>query len=406
MGTRVSVRAVRAILISIGAVLLGLALFEATMQPTGSERLELATIFVFMAAASSAAAILLPIAARRSSKLVMTVFALSLVSLVVVTFGLAAAANRMFFSDHDLTVVLIVLGFGLLAALGFALSASGALTSDLSHMATATEEMASGDLTARTDVTRADEIGQLARCIDEMAARLEEASLARANEDERRRQFFAAVGHDLRTPLASAQLAVEALRDGVAEDPDRYYASLQRDIGALHSLVDDLFLLARIQSGDMSIESMPTDLTDVADEAIEVLLPVAAKEQVNLVLDAPKRVVVTTGPEAVSRVIRNLLDNAIRHAPQGSDVTVAVSNGDGASVIVRDEGPGFSEDFVDRAFDSLTRSDNDRNRETGGTGLGLAIAKGFVVALDGEIWAEPGPGGQVGFRLPMGLPTA
>lgn len=390
----------RAILISIGAVLLGLALFEATMQPTGSDRLELATIFVVMAAASSAAALLLPIAARRSRKLTITVFALSLVSLVVVAFGLAVAASRMFISDHDLTVVLIVLGFGLLAALGFAVSASGALTSDLSHMAAATEEVAAGDLTARTNVTRADEIGQLARGIDEMATRLEEASRARADEDEQRRQFFAAVGHDLRTPLASAQVAVEALRDGVAEDPERYYVSLQRDIGALHSLVDDLFLLARIQAGDISIESMPTDLTDVADEAMEVLLPVATKEQVNLVLDAPTRVVVTTGPEAVSRVMRNLLDNAIRYAPRGSDVTVAVSHAGGASVTVRDEGPGFSEDFVDHAFDSLTRSDSDRNRETGGTGLGLAIAKGFVLALDGEIWAEPGPGGRVGFRLP------
>jgi signal transduction histidine kinase len=69
---------------------------------------------------------------------------------------------------------------------------------------------------------------------------------------------------------------------------------------------------------------------------------------------------------------------------------------------VRDEGPGFSEEFVVHAFDSFSRSDRDRNRETGGSGLGLAIAQGFVVALDGEIWAEPGPGGEVGFTLPIG----
>jgi signal transduction histidine kinase len=392
----------RALLASVAAILIGLAVFEVTMQPSGSDRLELATIFIIMAAASSAAAALLPRVARRSNRLVMTMFALSLVSLVVVVFGLAITANRMFISDHDLTIVLIVLGFGLLAALGFAVSASAALTSDLRNMAQTADEVAHGDLTARTNVTRADEIGRLALGIDEMAGRLEETDIARAHEDERRRQFFAAVGHDLRTPLASAQVAVEALRDGVAADPDRYYASLQRDIGALHALVDDLFLLARIQSGDMSIESMPTDLTDVADEAIEVLLPVATKENVELVLDAPTRVIISTGPEAVSRVMRNLLDNAIRYAPAGSAVTVEVSQNGGASVIVRDEGPGFSEEFIDHAFDSFSRSDRDRNRETGGTGLGLAIAQGFVVALDGEIWAEPGPGGEVGFKLPMG----
>ena len=391
----------KTVLASIAAVAIGLVLFEITMQPNASDRLELGAIFIVMAAATSGAALLLPRFARRSSRLVVTVFALSLVSLVVVAFGLAIAANRMFISDHDLSVVLIVLGFGLLGALGFAFAASEALTSDLRDMAETTGDVADGDLSARTDVSRSDEIGRLATGIDDMARRLEEDALAREMEDEQRRQFFAAVGHDLRTPLASLQVAVEALRDGVADDPDRYYASLQRDIGALHALVDDLFLLARIQSGDMTIESMPTDLTDVADEAIEVLLPVAAKGNVELVLDAPARVVITTGPEAVSRVMRNLLDNAIRYAPAGSAVTIEVSQNGGASIIVRDEGPGFTEEFVVRAFDSFSRSDSDRNRDTGGTGLGLAIAKGFVVALNGEIWAEPGPGGEVGFKLPM-----
>ncbi len=391
----------RALLASIAAVCISMALFEITMQPSGTDRIELAALFVLMGAASSGAALLLPVVARRTSRLVITIFALSLVSLVVVALGLSIAASRMFISDHDLSIVLIVLGFGLLASLGFAFAASGALTEDLRSMAETTESVAKGDLTTRTEVVRADEIGQLAQGIDEMAARLEEASTARALEDERRRQFFSAVGHDLRTPLASAQAAIEALRDGVAADPDRYYASLQRDIGALHALVDDLFLLARIQAGDMTIETMPTDLTDVADEAMEVLLPVATKENVDLVLEAPSRVVVRTGPEAVSRVMRNLLDNAIRYAPEGSAVTISVSQDESASVLVHDEGPGFSEEFVAKAFDSLTRSDSDRNRDTGGTGLGLAIAKGFVTALDGEIWAEPGPGGKVGFSLPL-----
>lgn len=391
----------RVVLVSVAAVVIGLVLFEITMQPTVSDRLELAAVFIVMAATTSGAALLLPRFARRSSRLVVTVFALSLVSLVVVAFGLAIAANRMFISDHDLTIVLIVLGFGLMAAIGFALAASSALTTDLRDMAETTGDVADGVLTARTEVSRSDEIGRLALGIDEMARRLEKEADARAHEDEQRRQFFAAVGHDLRTPLASAQVAVEALRDGVAADPNRYYASLQRDIRALHLLVDDLFLLARIQSGDIAIESMPTDLTDVADEAIEVLLPVAAKGSVKLVLDAPNRVVISTGPEAVSRVMRNLLDNAIRYAPPGSAVTVEVSQNGAASVIVRDEGPGFSEAFIAHAFDSFSRSDADRNRDSGGSGLGLAIAKGFVTALDGEIWAESGPGGRVGFRLPQ-----
>lgn len=390
----------RAMLGAVAAVLGGLALFQITMQPSGSERVELGIIFIVMAIASALAAMFLPVVARRSRRLITTLFALSLISLVIAAFGLTVAASRMFFSDHDLTLVLVVLGFGLLASLGFALTASKALTSDLRRMANATSDVALGDLTARTNVDRVDEIGQLARGIDEMAERLEQASLEREHEDARRRQFFAAVGHDLRTPLASAQVAVEALRDGVAADPDRYYLSLQKDLNALHSLVDDLFLLARIQAGDMAFESTPTDITDVADEAIEVVLPVATKNDVRIVLVAPSRVVVDTGHEAVSRVLRNLLDNAVRHAPAGSTVRVEVDGRDGATVHVKDEGVGFDPDFIGEAFESFSRSDSARNRETGGAGLGLAIAHGFVTALDGDIWAEPGPGGKVAFRLP------
>jgi len=391
---------VRAILGSVAAVLGGLALFQITMQPSGSERVELGIIFVVMAAASAVSAVFLPVLARRSRRLINTLFALALVSLVIAALGLTVTASRMFFSDHDLTLVVVVLGFGLLASLGFALTASKALTADLQRMTDATRNVALGDLTARTNVDRVDEIGQLALGIDDMADRLEKASEARALEDSRRRQFFAAVGHDLRTPLASAQVAVEALRDGVAADPERYYLSLQRDLEALHSLVDDLFLLARIQSGDVAFESTPTDITDVADEAIEAVLPVATKNDVDVVLVAPVRVVVNTGHAAVSRVLRNLLDNAVRHAPHGSTVRVEVDGGDGATVVVKDEGLGFDREFLDEAFDSFSRSDTARNRETGGAGLGLAIAHGFVTALDGDIWAEAGPGGKVTFRIP------
>ena len=402
MGPGISVRTVRAVLAFIAAILAGLALFQVTMQPSGSDRVELGVIFIVMAAVSATASILLPVVARRTQRLITTLFVLSVISLVIAGFGLVVTASRMFFSDHDLTLVVVVLGFGLLASLAFALSASKALTDDLMRMSDTAEAVAGGDLLARTGVSRADEIGQLAKGIDEMAQRLEEADSARGVEDERRRQFFAAVGHDLRTPLASAQAAVEALRDGVAADPDRFYASLQRDLSVLHSLVDDLFLLARIQAGDVAIESVHTDLTDVADEAIEVLHPVAVKAEVEIRLDAPSRVVARTGPEAVSRVMRNLIDNAIRHAPEGSVVTVAVTHDVGAKVMVLDEGPGFSASFLPFAFESFSRSDADRSRETGGAGLGLAIAKGFVSALNGEIWAEPGPGGKVGFRLPVG----
>lgn len=378
---------------AIAVVFAGLVLFEVTMQPSGAERVELAVIFAMMAAASGLAAALLPALAGRSTRIVVTIFTLSLTSLLVAALGISVAAGRMFLSDHDLTLVLVVLGVALLSALGFAFATSRSLTEDLRKMAVTASRVADGDLTARTDVARADEIGALAVAIDEMAGELE-------TDREARTRLFASVGHDLRTPLASLRAALEALRDGVAPDPDRYLASMQRDVAALNALVDDLFLLARIEAGAVPLEYAATDLAEIADEAIEVLRPVAERSSIRIRLDGDGRAVVNTGAEAVSRVVRNLLDNAIRHAPSGSTITVSVRNGRAATVTIVDEGPGFDPAFVADAFDSFTRADPARERSTGGAGLGLAIARGYVTALGGEIWAEPGPGGRVGFSLP------
>jgi signal transduction histidine kinase len=126
----------------------------------------------------------------------------------------------------------------------------------------------------------------------------------------------------------------------------------------------------------------------------------AGQHGVELRLDSDGPAVVPAGPEAMSRVLRNLLDNAIRHAPAGTTVRITVGNGEAVTVCVSDEGPGFTAEFVEHAFDTFTRSDPARGRDTGGAGLGLAIARGFVNAFGGEIWADPGPGGRVSFRIP------
>jgi signal transduction histidine kinase len=175
---------------------------------------------------------------------------------------------------------------------------------------------------------------------------------------------------------------------------------MDRDVGVLSSLVDDLFLLSRLEEGSVEMERKAIDVTELADEAIEVLTPLATSVEVRLELKADQRVVAVGGSEAVSRVLRNLLDNAIRFAPAGSAVVVEVRTDDGAVVRVLDDGPGFDPEFVSEAFERFSRGDPSRERSTGGTGLGLAIARSFVEALNGSIWAESGPGGCVGFRLP------
>ena len=154
------------------------------------------------------------------------------------------------------------------------------------------------------------------------------------------------------------------------------------------------------RAGDIEFDLVGVDLAELADEAVEALEPTAHRKDIGLRVAATGRVPALGSPEALGRVIRNLVDNAVRHAPQGSDVVVEVSGGEGATVTVVDAGPGFAEDFLDRAFVSFERADPSRARNTGGAGLGLAIARGFVDAHGGTIWAERGPGGHVAFTLP------
>ena len=311
--------------VAIGAIVLGIALFDIAIQPTGSDRIELLGILLGMVVVSALGAWLLPRWARRASTLRGTLVALIATALLIVIIGAGGAAQRMFLSTHDAELLIVVLGLGLIAGLSFAVSVAKPWTDDLQKLANTAARIADGDLTARTQVDRADEVGMAATAVDAMAARLAALDDERLRDEEARRSFFASVSHDLRSPLAALQAAVEALQDGVAPDPARYLASIEHDVRILNQLVDDLFLLARIESGGFEYERVPVDLAEIADEAIEVLAPVSQRAGVHLRLDVDGSLPVSSGPQPSGRVIRNLLDNAIRHAPAGSEVTVTVS---------------------------------------------------------------------------------
>ena len=386
-----------------GLVAGGMLAFELIMDPQAGERVSALILFGLMAGGIVLAGLLLPRLATRMRSLKVSIVLLGVTAVLILTAATVVAGRQMFISTHDLSLFLVILGFGVVAALAFGLDISDALTLDLARIGETSSAIASGDLTIRTGVDRHDEAGRLARDVDAMAQVLEETESARSREESARRAFFAAISHDLRTPLASMRVAVEALRDGLVEDPDRYLGSLEADIDALSRLVDDVFLLARLEAGDIPLEREEIDLTEIADEAIEVFRPIAVGRGLQLRLEADRRVLAIGSGRALSRVIRNLIDNAIRHSPESGEVVVHVGNGSFAICKVTDQGPGFSTGFVDQAFDSFSRDDLSRGRDQGGAGLGLAIARGYVIALDGHIWADPGPGGSVSFRLPAAM---
>ena len=376
------------------------------MQPSAGDRLVLAGIFFSLA-------IITPIAAWAASRRAtrfrslrgVVLLMVAAASLALVTVAVGVTARMMFISVHDFRLVLVLLGFG--AALGalLAIAVTNPLAHDLRRIVKTARAATRGKHDTRTSVRRLDEVGEAARALDEMVDRLAEAEEERQRNDRARREFLAAVGHDLRTPITALQVAVEALTDGVAPDPDRYLNGMQRHLRSLRSLVEDLFTLARIESGHLQIEFERLDLTEVIDEVVESLTPVAERAGVTLKLCAESQNSVMGGAAELGRVIQNLVDNAIRFAPAATDVFIEAGPSDaGLLVRVIDQGPGIPEELRAQAFHSFVKADPARTQKAGGAGLGLAVARGLVEAHGGRIWIEDGPGGRLAFSIPESPP--
>jgi len=221
----------------------------------------------------------------------------------------------------------------------------------------------------------------------------------------RQREFAADASHELRTPLTVIRSSVEHLRRH-ADEPVAKVGDALEDIDAevshLTTMVDDLLLLARSDSGAITLERVPLHLDDVAAEAAAALAGPAAGRNVRVVVD-PEPVQLTGDPTRLRQLTTILIDNAIRHSPAGGEVRVTVrAFEDEAQLSVADQGPGIRPDDLPHVFDRFWRA---AGAPAGGTGLGLAIAKWIAERHAGSITAANGANGGALFvvRLPIGL---
>jgi signal transduction histidine kinase len=358
-----------------------------------------------MAALSVAAALVLRRRAARSRSLRAQFIVLTLASLVIGAIGAFVLARLMVLDDDTARAAVGVLAVTAVFAVALVVFSTAPLAHDLTRIEQRVRRIERGERGEAAGEQRADELGRLARAVDSLAEQLDELETARRRDDALRRELLSNISHDLRTPLTALRAAVEALHDGLAPDPDRYLRSMLHDLDALAALIDDLFLLARLDSGHADLQIDTVDLVEVADAALEALTPIAAARGVGLRCDADAPVRFRGDAAAIARVIRNLVDNAIRHAPATTTVVVAVEGGGSARVRVEDAGPGFPGEFVDRAFERFARADASRARASGGAGLGLAIARGLVEAHGGRIWIDRSTGGHITFEVPLVPPT-
>jgi two-component system sensor histidine kinase BaeS len=384
-----------------GLVLSAAILAELLLQPPNSgERWHLLLI---LAAPALVAAALVPVLQRWVSSRASVAGAALVVGLCSLALGAvttSAASNAMFLSAHDyrLFLVVLVLSSGIALVVGAQLTRP--LARDIARLGQVAERVAQGDLTARTGIERTDEVGRTALAVDEMVASLQAADDERAQLAAARQLLFTSIGHDLRTPLAAIRAAVESVQDGIVADPDRYMRVIGSELDNVEALLDQLVEFARIESGRRSTTESVA-LSEVAHEAVEALTPLAARRDVEIRLISDGPAFLTASPLDLGRMLRNPLENAIRHARDHGHVEVEVADtDDGIFVVVRDDGDGFPIDFRPHAFEPFTRADTARTGRSGHSGLGLAITKALVEQSGGRAWLGDGPGGEVHLWFP------
>lgn len=391
------------------ALALALAIFYSMAQPPMKDLVALACILSVTAAVSIA---LVHVAFRlgwvdRSPRLRWTLLGGYALSNLLAFLSVWITALLMFVNQHDLALATVLLLFagGIAMSLGYFLSVS--LSGRITKLNLAAKEIAQGHLDVRVPVTGRDEIAELADTFNKMAAQLETAEQQQRELDILRRELIAWVGHDLRMPLTSIRVIVEALADGVVEDPatiERYLQTAQRHIRSLSRLLEDLFDITQIDAGGMKLDRHANSIRDLISDTIEAFSTSARRQEVRLdgSTDPGVDPVFMDVPE-IERVLANLINNALKHTPAGGVVHVSASaTGEGAQVEVRDTGEGIPAEDLPYVFERFYRCEEDRCRNNGGAGLGLAIAKGIVEAHGGTIGIEStvGEGTRVWFTLP------
>ena len=345
-----------------------------------------------VAGASLAVGLAVAYALRAAPSVWLQLAGLALVSVCVPLGAVFATGWVMFHMGTDLKILAVAAGSAT-AAVGASLLLARWISGSLRGLSDASARLAAGDLAARAPEGGATEIAALAHAFNTMAASVEQLFDAR-------RELVAWASHDLRAPLAAMQAMIEAGEDGLVP-AEEYLPTLRDQVRTLTTLVDDLFELARIDAGALTLELRQTPVSGLVDSALRQLRPEAAARNVDLVAHSDGETTAAVAPEKIERVLYNLLTNALRHTPSDGSVAVNVARRDGDVLVsVEDTGSGLEPEALGRMFERFWRAD--RARSSAGMGLGLAIARGLVEAHGGRIWAENRSegGARVSFTLP------
>lgn len=303
--------------------------------------------------------------------------------------------NRAAQAIENLMFYALLVGTATAFLVGFIFSRS--LTRPIKDIIQNALSFAKGNFSTRTLATGEDEIGQLGRSFNSMAANLEQA-------ETNRREFLANVSHELKTPVASIQALAESLADGMVTDQQTQQRYLQNIVGEterMGHLIQDLLDLSQLEAGEMRVFLEPIHLEEFLTREIEQFSLLFAEKQIEIKFPPQQKVPpVFADPYRLSQVVSNLLSNTCRYAASSPSLDIALSaKGDKVLIAFTDHGPGIPADDLPHIFDRFYRVEKSRVRASGGTGLGLAICKKLMSFMNGDIEVTSSEGTGTTFRL-------
>lgn len=326
-------------------------------------------------------------------------FTIIVLTVMLIFVNVWVTARLMYISEHDLVLTTGLLIFGGVIAVVSSLFVATSLREQIHHLSKGVGALARGDWSVRLPLSGSDELARLAGMFNEMAQNLQKLEEQKRQLEQTRRDLIAWVSHDLRTPLAAVRAMNEAMIDGVVADPltvKRYQQNIESEIQHLTHLIDDLFELAQLDTGRVTLNKQNIWLHDLVSDTLSRMSARAASQQVNLSATVDPQVgMVLVAPEKIERVLYNLLDNALQHTPAGGAIRLnAVRINGRPEVSVHNTGSYISTADLPHIFESFYRGEQSRAMSDSGrrgTGLGLAIVRGFVEAHGGNIRVESQP---------------
>jgi signal transduction histidine kinase len=286
---------------------------------------------------------------------------------------------------------------GLMAAFLFAVLLSRRLTRSIADIASAAKRFSAGDYTSRTCYTDKDEIGTLGKTFNAMADAI-------LHTQQTRRTFFSNISHELKTPLSCVKATTEALIDGIAvneQERTHYLERILAETDRMSRLVHDIMDMEHLESDQMFIKQEQLDVAALLLHQADKIEPLLKKKNISLLLriETDKRYALGDA-DRFAQVLDNLLSNAIRHAPSGSQIGLILSEETQClQLSVSDQGEGIANEDLPLIWERFYRVDKSRTRSLGGSGLGLAISRSLMEAMGGTISVESETGQGTIFKI-------